>query len=507
MKKQTLKRKVIAQSAMEYLMTYGWAILIISLVLASLWTLGVFSSPGGGGGAACIGSIGYLCGTPVLESNGVLLTTIGQTASSGTMTVTSLGCSNSSTQPSTFYSTTISLRPSQAVGSSFICILPVNTIGAPFTGTLWIQYTLGTITGLVSKIGTVSTKVIVLGGASTTAPTGNYVPITLSNFQASSGTSSNFQQMITIGSSYSTYGELANMQNVEFTTGAGGTGSILQSWCESSCSSSSTSTWWVNLGSDIMTASPGPGNSITIYMDFMPSAVMSSSGPTGEAPQLTGTYGQYDNGASVFTNYWNFAGSSLPTGWTDAGITYTQNNGLTATATAASGAMYYSSAVTAPVVLDFYGKVYQNPASWPNQWWVADGAIVVPVQNNAGIEGFTIETGQGQYQSAMGYYAGYQSNGAGTQTYTGTSAFGITSNQLMTVYDTSTSTASYYLGYSLLGTLTSPTVGTPVYPAAFVAGAYAEPYTFLPATSLQYARIRTYPPNSVMPAVGFGSAV
>ena len=33
-----------AQSAMEYLMTYGWAILIIAIVLAALFQLGVFSS-------------------------------------------------------------------------------------------------------------------------------------------------------------------------------------------------------------------------------------------------------------------------------------------------------------------------------------------------------------------------------------------------------------------------------------------------------------------------------
>ena len=40
---------------MEYLMTYGWAILIISIVLASLWSLGLFSStPASGNGAACV---------------------------------------------------------------------------------------------------------------------------------------------------------------------------------------------------------------------------------------------------------------------------------------------------------------------------------------------------------------------------------------------------------------------------------------------------------------------
>ena len=31
----------------------------------------------------------------------------------------------------------------------------------------------------------------------------------------------------------------------------------------------------------------------------------------GEAPSLSGTYGQYDNGANVFTFYDNFAGASL----------------------------------------------------------------------------------------------------------------------------------------------------------------------------------------------------
>jgi hypothetical protein len=33
-----------SQSAMEYLMTYGWAILIISIVLSALWSMGIFSS-------------------------------------------------------------------------------------------------------------------------------------------------------------------------------------------------------------------------------------------------------------------------------------------------------------------------------------------------------------------------------------------------------------------------------------------------------------------------------
>ncbi|MFP3278675.1 MAG: LamG domain-containing protein [Candidatus Micrarchaeota archaeon] len=42
-KKPSGKASAKAQSAMEYLMTYGWAILIISVVLAALFQLGVFN--------------------------------------------------------------------------------------------------------------------------------------------------------------------------------------------------------------------------------------------------------------------------------------------------------------------------------------------------------------------------------------------------------------------------------------------------------------------------------
>ena len=52
-----------AQSAMEYLMTYGWAILIIAVVLGALFSLGVFSGSNLLG-SACVASSGYLCQSP-----------------------------------------------------------------------------------------------------------------------------------------------------------------------------------------------------------------------------------------------------------------------------------------------------------------------------------------------------------------------------------------------------------------------------------------------------------
>jgi len=38
-----MTRKIKAQAAMEYLMTYGWAILIVVIVAAALYALGIFS--------------------------------------------------------------------------------------------------------------------------------------------------------------------------------------------------------------------------------------------------------------------------------------------------------------------------------------------------------------------------------------------------------------------------------------------------------------------------------
>ena len=70
-----------AQSAMEYLMTYGWAILIIAVVLAALFSLGVFNS-GALLGTACIAAPGYQCTSPSLSTAGNVVFTFGQNTGS-----------------------------------------------------------------------------------------------------------------------------------------------------------------------------------------------------------------------------------------------------------------------------------------------------------------------------------------------------------------------------------------------------------------------------------------
>ncbi len=86
---------------MEYLMTYGWAILIIAVVLGALFSLGVFSGSSLLG-TSCIASPGYSCSNPILNNAGTLSFTFGQNTGSTIYNV-ELACAATSTgtgQPS-----------------------------------------------------------------------------------------------------------------------------------------------------------------------------------------------------------------------------------------------------------------------------------------------------------------------------------------------------------------------------------------------------------------------
>ncbi len=102
------------QSAMEYLMTYGWAILIIAIVLIALFSLGVFSN--NNLGTSCIPESGFLCtnitltnilppGTPA-NTLAVLTFTVGQAAGAGTYNVI-VGITSQNTTNIVFFQTPV----------------------------------------------------------------------------------------------------------------------------------------------------------------------------------------------------------------------------------------------------------------------------------------------------------------------------------------------------------------------------------------------------------------
>ncbi len=489
---------------MEYLMTYGWAILIIAVVLGALYSLHVFSSasllP-----QACIATAGYECSNPVLSGlSGTLTLSLGQFtaddwSSGSSLCLVPTGYTyNGVCSGSGFVSEPIGALPSGGTASaSFAGTIPANSpLGTPYAGIIWAN---AIVSGVPEHIQVATISVIsTVSSASPSSPPviptppgiEYYTQLTLSS-SWSSVSSSQVQQMVTLSESSPIYGTLIayspNLANFEYFYG---NDTIIPSWIESNSSGSLVT--WLKIANTVAV------NDIYLGFASKTANLLSSSGTSGigEAPQLTNTYGQYDDGANIFNNYWNFAGTTLPTGWTNSGITYAVNNGITATATAPNGYISYGTSASAPIILEGYGNLYQ-----PNTNWASIGLMTLPVTNQNGYQGFSISTG---YFEPVGTYQGTQTEGS-TDTHVGGNTAS-NANQIWGVDYISTSSSAYYTNYIQIGTtITTPTVSTPIYPAIFEAGASGATYTFSDTASLYWLRTRLYPPSGVMPSVSFSS--
>ena len=529
-----------AQSAMEYLMTYGWAILIIAVVLAALDFLGVFN----GNtfiGSSCLATPGYLCSNPIMtaNANGPNLLSFNFEQDTGqTIYEVSFACaasSNSSTgmpnanTANVFQFATSSISSgSQLNISGMQCygsnanLFQDNPIGTVFSGTLWIQYTTvpastnyqyAKIAKITAKVESLSSLVSSLGAPSapgfsgpqttpsnilyyapirisnpggptpTSVPSGivSYVPITITN-GANVPTSAPFQQMINITESQFPNITYSNtIANFEFFTQSG---TVIPTWIESNNTGKLIT--WVNLPTAIPASS-----SVTIYIGFAPKKtnLLSSSGTTGigEAPQLSTTYAQYDDGASVFTNYWNFAGTSLPISLTTAdfgGTAYTGsvsvNNGLTFSAGSDSTQVVYTTTeISTPYVFEEYTEstVIGNSA---------DAGM--------GVDSGTSFSGTNFWLSRIG---------AATWNYWVDASSTATS-------DAMSQNTFYILGLTSGGTVYANTAEDASLYSASSTSAFPSPaYLIISDIDadakqvVQWTRVRAYPPNGVMPSVTF----
>ncbi len=531
------------QSAMEYLMTYGWAILVIAVVIGVLYAMGIFNGSGLLG-SFCTAQTGYFCANPILSTNSPTLNvTIGQDtrlewpawkifAVRGTAFNAN---SPNITGSGAFYN-----------GEKQIVAIPLNSIlgnyipiGTPFSGSLWAEYcnTPNCNTpDQVSEIGIFSTKAAKLGyvttsvstssisttsttststtstsststtststtSTATTAPTTTIapsgiiysVPITLTNSQ-SSNTPAPFQQMVNISESaypnYLTYN--GNSANFEFFTSSG---TVLPAWIESN--NSGKLVMWVKLPNGI----PAKSNTI-IYLGFASTSnnLFSSTGKTGigEAPQLPcgstatsscSTYAEYDDGASVFNYYTNFAGTSLPTGWVASGTSYTTDNGIVlfSNNVGVVSINYGSFNIVSTNVFDAYG------------YSTATGSGINNPISAGLVDGSTSSSSLGIGTPASGSnYVGYTYTSSVGVPTTNLGVSASTQMHIFTLYQTH-STADWQIDY---GVLFSSTVG---YVAA--TSSPLNLYSTEPASGqafVQWIRVRAYPPNGVMPSTTFG---
>lgn len=158
-----------AQSSMEYLMTYGWAILIVAVSLGTLYDLGIFNGSSLAG-QSCVAAPGYYCQNLALPISGYISFTFGQESGSKIFNI-EMACgatSGSGGYPSNSASwsfiltnglatnvindanlnNAIDLNTAQTVQVSGLqCYGPASTpetnlvIGATYSGYVWLNYT------------------------------------------------------------------------------------------------------------------------------------------------------------------------------------------------------------------------------------------------------------------------------------------------------------------------------------------------------------------------------
>jgi len=180
---------------MEYLMTYGWAILIIAVVLGALFSLRVFNS-GALLESSCVAGPGYLCQSPILDVNGNLMITFGQSTGSAMYNV-GMACAATATStglpsPTTSFMYLTALGAATAVpangpavgaltmmngqtvsitlvkcfnSAGSALMLASSPIGTSFSGSIWLNFTLtsgapgGANPMLTAKIATITAKI------------------------------------------------------------------------------------------------------------------------------------------------------------------------------------------------------------------------------------------------------------------------------------------------------------------------------------------------------------
>jgi len=306
--------------------------------------------------------------------------------------------------------------------------------------------------------------------------TSSYLVIPITNTQ-NVATPAPFQQLVQLN--LANYPQLSgvasDLSNIYFSSDEAGQNK-LYSWRETPASLTSTQTWWVLLPNGI----PANGT-ITVYLQVSSSTTLDGI-YTGEAPQLSSTYGQYDNGANVFTNYWNFAGTSVPSGWTTLG-TITINNGLSISGSSTPSQIETTSTFGTSV-LDWYGYATIPSISgfWINMGWYSSTST--PQGNGWFTHGGQGDYGYGYVTSSDTITVIYIAASAGQNYVFSIANDGTNANYLINYYSQSTTyamqTSTNYIGFRN---------------GAYSSGGYGA------NVFVQWVRTRAYPPSGIMPAL------
>ncbi|MEM3862403.1 MAG: hypothetical protein QW203_07995, partial [Thermoplasmatales archaeon] len=332
--------------------------------------------------------------------------------------------------------------------------------------------------------------------------------ITLSN-TTSTATPPNLQVRLNINFS-AIKGLSVDLGNIRFSSDQAGS-NLLYAWLESapqgtftqgsSVSSYTSSNIWVNLGNNIIPAN----GSLTIYMQILPSGTEFDGVYWGANPQWTNTYGQYDNGANVFSFYDNFTGTSLNTNkWQTSvgtGWSVSINNGLTISGSGTSSAnSVYVNSINAVVnsgqILE--GYINQGDGSTSNERGMIGASssnTVAQLWDNGGTTGDTI-AGWSAGKNGVGNTIQSETVLNGAYTYLQS----ISSNSKLNIYSVAITSSAVYTWYNY-GEVTSTTSDVPPAPLYISLSVYSTGNGASVNMFYQWVRVRTFPPNGTDPVL------
>jgi hypothetical protein len=273
--------KLSLQAAMEYLMTYGWAILIMALALGVLYSLGILN-PETLKPQMCSLSAPFYCSDQYLDTQGALNLKIAQ-GSGSTITINKIACVDKSLldqrglPSNSGYWTSIWVSLPSGSQKDVRGIICYSKNGAPykgkissvFNGVILINATTSTGATLVS-IGEIGAQVKVISGLIS----GGWKyrrPVIINNTK-NSNTLSNYQVLVTLDTaSLISAGKMrSDCGDIRFTDSDAQT--LLSYWIESGCNTANTRIW-------VKIPSIPAGSTKTIYVYYgNPNATSQSNG-------------------------------------------------------------------------------------------------------------------------------------------------------------------------------------------------------------------------------------
>ena len=342
-------------------------------------------------------------------------------------------------------------------------------------------------------------------------PASSYVPITITNSQTTP-TPSPFQQSLTINPSLYTSLEATDIGNIRFflTLSNQIFSNPVSSWLESVSSApanlATSATFWLDITGGIAASSL-----VTVYLDFQPVSTEFDGAISGEAPQLSATYGQYDNGANIFTQYGGKSWSSFTfqSGTWSTSNGYLQQTGTTAIGGTAGGP---AAVIESTQYSVFSSYVVEMAFNYTTQATARVGIITDATPTGA--------AGSGTADTYAYRFIGQQSNnGPGFVSFLNDQVAWVVNNVYQGAISTSYSlqitdaagtwSGNLYSGYSVTGSIVTSLANT-AYTTNNNQGA-ASGYIGISASyyngaqvlanpiNVQWFRMRAYPPNGVMP--------